>query len=373
MDIDEQKKAMKIFGEELGNQNPEIFNGIKDGLSWANNYYWGDKDIMELNNRIINACLKRYGISRNSLKKLISHQNIVYSYTKDNKEYILRVTNSKRRNLKFIYGELDWISFLSDNKVSVSSAIESLNGKLIEVVTVDGNDFFITAFKKAYGIYAKKQFRNKELFKNMGRLTGEMHNLSKQCNLNKKYFYRPQWYNSNLLNYINMTVDKSETLIYKEFYNTLNELNQLPKNYSSYGIIHSDIHFKNFNVSDNAITYFDFDDCEYGWFVNDISVQLFYFYVENYDSNEKEKDARCFIKGFLEGYNKENQIDNYWITKLPLFLKLREIIMYSMLYNWKTFDSCSPWVKNYMIYRKECIENKKPLIDLDFSKLCHGI
>ncbi|MGH4124713.1 MAG: HAD family hydrolase [Clostridium sp.] len=39
MDIDEQKKAMKIFGEEIGNQNPEIFYGIKDVLSWANTYY----------------------------------------------------------------------------------------------------------------------------------------------------------------------------------------------------------------------------------------------------------------------------------------------------------------------------------------------
>lgn len=321
------------------------------------------------NKKVLNECLERYELNRNSLKKLNSHQNIVYSYSNNNKEYILRISNNKRRNLEELYGELEWISFLHDNEVSVSIPIKSLNEKLIEVVTVDDTDFFITSFKKADGIYVEKQYRDKDLFKNMGKFTGKMHKLSKQCNLSKKYFYRSHWYNSKFLNYINMNVDKSEKSIYKEFYNTLDELNQLPKDYSSYGIIHSDIHFKNFNVSDNVLAYFDFDDCEYGWFINDISVQLFYFYVENYDSNEKNNDAIYFLKNFLEGYQSENFLDSYWITKLPLFLKLREIIMYSMLYNWKSFDSCSTWVKKYMICRKESIENKKEFIDLDFSKL----
>lgn len=39
IDIEEQKRAMKIFGEELTNKNPEMFCGIEDVLSWANNYY----------------------------------------------------------------------------------------------------------------------------------------------------------------------------------------------------------------------------------------------------------------------------------------------------------------------------------------------
>ncbi|MCB2293401.1 HAD family hydrolase [Clostridium algoriphilum] len=39
IDKDNQTKAMKIFGEELENKNPEIFCGIKDVLSWANEHY----------------------------------------------------------------------------------------------------------------------------------------------------------------------------------------------------------------------------------------------------------------------------------------------------------------------------------------------
>jgi len=42
----------------------------------------------------------------------------------------------------------------------------------------------------------------------------------------------------------------------------------------SYGLVHCDVNPTNFYVNDGQITLFDFDDCAYNWFINDIAVAL---------------------------------------------------------------------------------------------------
>jgi Ser/Thr protein kinase RdoA (MazF antagonist) len=41
-----------------------------------------------------------------------------------------------------------------------------------------------------------------------------------------------------------------------------------------YGLVHGDLNPTNFHVNDNQITLFDFDDCAYKWFINDIAIAL---------------------------------------------------------------------------------------------------
>lgn len=327
-------------------------------------------DELNFNEKILNEGLKRYGANLKDSKKMLSKQNIVYSFYKNGEEYIIRFSNSSKRTKQAIESELNWINFLADNKIPVSRPIFSDNGNLIEVIELIDSIFLAVAFEIAKGTYIPKELRNNNLFKNMGMFTGKMHYLSKIYRPAKEFSVRPKWYNSNMLDYIGMNIPKTEVKIYNEFFNTLDKLNRLTCNRDSYGIIHSDIHFRNFNVFNDVITYFDFDDCEYGWFMKDISTQLFYTYIENFNSNNKSNDIINFIESFFEGYHKENSLDRSWILELPTFLKLREIIMYAMLYNWREFKSCSTWVKKFMIDRKFRIENKVPLIDeVDFSNI----
>lgn len=57
----------------------------------------------------------------------------------------------------------------------------------------------------------------------------------------------------------------------------------------------------NFLVSDKEINIFDFDECQYSWFVEDIAIQLFYIiyvFVDN-SINDRKKQAYSFMKRLL--------------------------------------------------------------------------
>jgi len=38
------------------------------------------------------------------------------------------------------------------------------------------------------------------------------------------------------------------------------------------------------------------------------------------------------MNSFLKGYYKENNLSKYWIERIPLFLKLREIVLYAVIH-----------------------------------------
>jgi len=115
------------------------------------------------------------------------------------------------------------------------------------------------------------------------------------------------------------------------------------------------------------ITLFDFDDCTYSWFINDIAIVLFYIVMGQKDQSSFTRE---FMTYFLKGYCQENQIETEWLIDIPLFLKLREIDLYAVIH--RSFDVENidhPWVAMYMENRKERIENEVPFVEFDFSSL----
>ncbi|EGG34281.1 phosphotransferase [Paenibacillus sp. HGF5] len=51
----------------------------------------------------------------------------------------------------------------------------------------------------------------------------------------------------------------------------LTKLTSLPKSKDTYGLTHTDFHQSNFYLHNGDIYLFDFDDCGYTYFVNDIA------------------------------------------------------------------------------------------------------
>ena len=118
---------------------------------------------------------------------------------------------------------------------------------------------------------------------------------------------------------------------------------------------------------DGEITLFDFDDCTYSWFINDIAIVLFYIALGVKDQTTFTRD---FMTHFLKGYRAENQLDEEWLREIPSFLKLREIDLYGVIHRSFDVDNLEdPWVAMYMEDRKQRIENDMPYIEFDFTSL----
>ncbi|MDB5083185.1 MAG: putative phosphotransferase enzyme family, partial [Bacilli bacterium] len=109
--------------------------------------------------------------------------------------------------------------------------------------------------------------------------------------------------------------------------NLIGRLKLLPKDKDSYGLVHSDLHQKNFFVQNGSITAFDFDDAGYHFFISDISIILYSaICYPAKKSDDQSEFAKLFFHHFMEGYHSENRLDSFWYDTIPDFIRMRHAL-----------------------------------------------
>lgn len=320
------------------------------------------------NDQILQEAMKYYRITEDNIHLLDGFESFMYEFNRGDQAFILRLAHSIRRNENLIQGEVDWINYLYHGGASVSQAILSEGGNLVESIP-DAHDgyFLTTAFAKAQGQPPGKEMWDETLFEKYGQLIGRMHALSKKYSPPDPSWKRPEWDDPGMLD-IDIWLPVSESNVLDKYLSLKSHLDSLPRSRDSYGLIHQDAHAGNFFLDDAGnITLFDFDDCAYSWYINDIAIVLFYIVIGREDQATFTRD---FMTHFLRGYRQENDFDPGWLKEIPPFLKLREIDLYAVIHRSFDVDNIDhPWVAMYMENRKTRIENDVPFIDFDFETL----
>lgn len=326
-----------------------------------------EKEIEELfNDNVLVEARKRFGVYGTVLN-LGAYQNFVYEYEYEGKAYILRFTHSHHRQENEVRGEIEWVLYLHNNGVPVSKPIHSIYGNLTERINVVGSYFTVTSFEKAKGrrVGYPECLNNDELTEMCGRVTGKIHALSKKYSPESYKFLRHEWKDNYYLRNMSKFIPKDEYKIYENYESLAKRMASFIKDADSYGLIHGDIGVGNFLLGDEGITIFDFDECQYSWFVEDIAIQLFYIiYVFGNDSiEERQEQAYHFMKHFMKGYSQENHIDEEWINEIPTFLQLRELIVYIGMCRSVDFSSLNQWTKDYLSQSKLRLEKGIPIVN----------
>lgn len=282
---------------------------------------------------VINQFLTNFELE-SIVKKLGDFENYVFEVVRNDHPAVLRITHSSHRNRADIEAELDWMNYLNEHGVHCPKVFPSKKGQLIETLeAADGSNFFACLYTKVEGAPVKvnsDQFNN-ELFQAWGRVTGHMHAVTKQYQPKKGLKLRPFWHEEELIDVQSYFPDEHE--IMENTSELMKELWALPQSTDNFGLIHTDIHSGNFFYDGKDVHVFDFDDCSYHWFASDIAIPLYYsiFYgLRNADEQEKKDFACNFLTYFIEGYKEFNTVPENWETHLPLFLKLRDITLYSV-------------------------------------------
>ncbi|MBD3257610.1 phosphotransferase, partial [candidate division GN15 bacterium] len=148
---------------------------------------------------------------------------------------------------------------------------------------------------------------------------------------------------------------------------TLAALDRLPVSDDIFDLTHNDVHPGNFFIDNGRMTVFDFDDCHYDFLVNDLAIALFYALRDARVDQDDRQFARTFWDNLLNGYHEKHSLPKAQFDHVPLFLKLREFLLYALL-QIEAPDSDSPWCVRFMTNRKERIENAVPVIDIDFNQ-----
>lgn len=198
-------------------------------------------------------------------------------------------------------------------------------------------------------------------------MLGTMHALSKRYEPSNPDWKRPHWDDAIMLE-VERFLPVSETRVVERFRDLMGHIGKLSQDEQSYGLIHQDAHAGNLLVDRTGnIILFDFDDCAYSWFVNDIAIVLFYVVM---GMEDKPGFTLDFMRHFLRGYRRENRIEAGCLKEIHHFLKLREVDLYAVIH--RSFDVNNlddPWCARYMRGRKQRIENDVPYIDFDFELL----
>jgi amicoumacin kinase len=308
----------------------------------------------------------------NHLVKLTGgFQNNVFQYRFGNELRILRVTNSNHRDLESIKGELEFIQCLSNAGVPVSCPLISAKGHLIEEFQQDNQTYFLTAFTKAKGTpieVTNLDVWNKELFRNWGRTLGKMHTFSSKNYEKFQTLKRPAW--SGLDERGKTFISSKSIEAYKAYQNLLDQINAFPTVNGTFGLIHNDFHQGNLFVNEGQIHIFDFDDCSFNWFAQDIAVSFYHAIWQGMSFNPGNDNFPFeFISYFLDGYSQEKNLHKEIVKQIPLFLKFREFFLY-ILFNEKwDFHHLEDWqaytIKD-LFYR---IENDIPYTNVNFDML----
>ncbi|MBU8932796.1 MAG: phosphotransferase [candidate division Zixibacteria bacterium] len=313
---------------------------------------------------VLSEVASRYGIKESQLTRLGSFESFVYEFEQQSRQYILKITHSIHRSADAIRGELDWTNFLADHGVSVGRAISSINGEMVEIVGVDDSHFLVYAFEKVDGHCPGKDDWSDQLFQNWGETLGKMHAATKNYNPPSSALKRHEWHEDEYRD-PDKYLPADQPLVIQRCHEVEQRLHALPADVDSYGLIHSDLHHGNFFVTESGITVFDFDDCHYDWFSNDIAITLFYM-LRDESIGENVPFARRFLEGIMTGYEWENHLDLKWMKCIPDFLKLREIELYIIIHA-EDAHNLNGWCHRFMENRRERIEDDVPVIDMEFS------
>lgn len=252
----------------------------------------------------------------------------MYSFGINGEPYILRVTKCASGHLGQIKAEMDWLLYLCMKGANVPSPLRTLKGELAFSAQENGDTYVISAFSKVRGNCWNKEdpkLWNKDVFYNWGKAVGEMHRLSKDYKPAAKAEKRGGF---DLRGMVNENI-KAFPSISRIADGLLCEIEALPKDRDSYGMIHNDLHPGNFFIDGEQIHLFDFDGCAYSWYAFDIGNALFislWLARRNHAGVDFTNDI---IRYFLKGYLSENTLNHFWLSQIPSFMMLCKISLFS--------------------------------------------
>jgi Ser/Thr protein kinase RdoA (MazF antagonist) len=324
-----------------------------------------------LSNKLVSNAAAQWSAS-NKIELLDNVANFVYQFQSQDQWKILRITHSSHRSEEQIIAELDWINYLHDSGVPVARPYVSKNKRLTEIFPVQNSYFTAVSFTFAPGQLiesADPAQWNTALFQNLGRIMGKMHRATKEYKPILLPERRPEWYEDDLLKNARQYLPSDQVQAAYELEDILTQFSQLPTSPDDYGLIHSDVNPTNFHVDNGKITLFDFDDCAYNWFVNDIAVAM-----PLYSSMFKEPDwgtRLCeYIVWFMQGYEEENHLDDKWLNLLPICMRLQNLITLVAMH-----ASNVPGSQYHSFYELvlKTYREGHPMFNYDFREACKSL
>ena len=279
-----------------------------------------------------------YNFDKSTLDFVSDSTNQIYVFQKNGKHHILRFSNRPTDKISETKAEMEWLYYLAKNNIRAGLPLEAVGGELVISAQESDEHYIVTSFEAfTSGVFWDKnnpQLWNATVFHNWGKVMGDIHRLTKDFKPSDEKVKRSTFDGRFALEDSVKNCPTVNAIVE----DLISEMIVLPKDRDSYGLIHNDMHQWNFLVDGNEINVFDFDDAVYGWFAMDIGIALYHalWWGRKNDAGEDFTDS--IIQNFIKGYLSANELSDFWIAKIPLFMKFRQICKFSWFFDPDNID-----------------------------------
>ena len=295
------------------------------------------------------------------------YHNKVFIITRSADRIIARLSSRNGRILEDIQAELAWVDALGKAGVLVAEAITLPGHDQIIELDIDESAFWLTFFKHTGGrpvdVLNLNEW-NMEFFREWGSQLARMHNVdTSQIN-------RPIYVDSG-----KKTAWPMDEWLECRHMQLLSQMAAWKRTPDTFGLIHNDLHQGNFHVIENELIFFDFDDCAYHFYAQDLAVSIYHaLWTGTAFHPETQNFSVEFLTAFLKGYSLNRRLNLEIYDQLLVCLQMREVYLYALFTSvWKE-EEMVEWqqdklleleltIKAEVVPYKEELENLKYLFE----------
>lgn len=282
------------------------------------------------------------------LRKLDGFHNEVFIGRYDNIQVVVRVSKSKRRTIDYILSEIKFLQLLR-HKVNVVEPLYISGTSVFEQ-----DDKVISLFKYVEGPKWHELEHTDAIIYQAGKQLALIHKISSESEvIYNRYDYKEH-------NDIKLYLKNFSGAEFIEEYNEVISLIESISKKENYFLIHGDYLFSNIIYND-GLTIIDFDDCEYGYYIYDIAVYMFYYLLGGNPLDMNIPLNRERFKTFMNGYKSVRDVDNLKFEDLNPFFRLRQMKLMGTIAEYQG-ESIGEWQKKFISSSLDRIKMRKDFV-----------
>ena len=245
-----------------------------------------------------------------------------------------------RSALLHLGARLKFIDYLSRHGVPVIEPLPSLTGDLCETLVDESGTWAAYAMREVPGETPSAKVWDPDFVRRWGQVMGMLHRVTQgypdwqhatDPETGEPYLtWEAEWES------FNQRISDPQI---KASWGQLREaLAALPVCRKCFGFINNDPHLWNLRVAGERLTLLDFDVANHFWFANDIAISCQHM-LQSLSGGlstplHHPERLELFLRTFLEGYFRENDLDRAWLPRLELFFAYRRVLSFTFMNDW---------------------------------------
>ncbi|OLV20021.1 phosphotransferase enzyme family protein [Deinococcus marmoris] len=243
---------------------------------------------------------------------------------------VLKLTHTLRRERAFIESELHFTRHLAAHGLPAPHPLPSRAGHWVEQdPDPEGGSWLACAFARLPGHPLRAGDLTSEVIRAWGKLTGQLHVLARHYTPDPHLPRRRPWHTEPVLDLRRLPPGldgqrrRGQALIER--------VRVWPRTPQNYGLIQSDLHGDNLHWDGQTLHVFDFDDCEYHFFLNDLAVSLHSVALLAPQGQDGARFCQRFLELYLPAYQEVCALPPDWRERMADLLCLRDVLMLGVL------------------------------------------